>query len=146
METVANPGRLINRAARLYGRWAESRFSNLKLAVAQVPVLVALKDGSALTQKQLARLAQTEQPTMAQLLARMERDGLIERKPDEKDKRSSLISLTPLASSKLPAARKILQEADRVLLNGLTDREITTLDRLLSKVLENLAHAVDDAN
>jgi MarR family transcriptional regulator, transcriptional regulator for hemolysin len=137
-EVFEMPGHLINRAARMLARAMESRFHPLGLAVAQIPVLAALKDGSSLPQKQLAKLAQIEQPTMAQLLARMERDGLIERTPDENDRRSSLITLSGNAIKKLPKARALLLEGNAEALKGFSEREIATLSRLLMRVLLNL--------
>ena len=137
-ETSRPPSFLINRSARLLTRWGEERFHALGLAIAQVPVLVALKDGASLTQKELARLAQIEQPTMTQLLARMERDGLIRRTPNPHDKRSSLISLTPSALQKLPDARAVLVEGNTVALRGFTEEETATLSQLLRRVAKNL--------
>ena len=131
------PGHLINRLARLSFRWTEERFQPLGLSTGQVPVLYALKDGASLTQKELARLVRIEQPTMAQLLSRMERDGLVRRTDNPDDKRSSLISLTPLALRKLPLARAILSEGNKEALKGFTDREIATLSRLLLRVVRN---------
>jgi len=132
------PGHLINRLARLSFRWTEERFQPLGLSTGQVPVLYALKDGASLTQKELARLVRIEQPTMAQLLSRMERDGLVRRTDNPDDKRSSLISLTPLALKKLPLARAILSEGNKEALKGFTDREIATLSKLLLRVVRNL--------
>ena len=132
------PGHLINRLARLSLRWTEERFQPLGLSTGQIPVLYLLRDGAALTQKELARLVRIEQPTMAQLLSRMERDGLIRRSDNPDDKRSSLISLTPLASKKLPLARAVLSEGNEEALKGFTDREVTTLSKLLLRVVRNL--------
>jgi MarR family transcriptional regulator for hemolysin len=132
------PGHLINRLARLSLRWTEERFQPLGLSTGQIPVLYLLRDGAALTQKELARLVRIEQPTMAQLLSRMERDGLIRRTDNPGDKRSSLISLTPLALKKLPLAREVLSKGNKEALKGFTDREITTLSRLLIRVIRNL--------
>ena len=140
-EIFTRPGHLINRAARLLTRWGDVRFQAVGLAIAQLPVLAALRDGASRTQKELAKLAQIEQPTMAQLLARMERDGLVRRKPDLEDKRSSLISLTPFALRRLPQGREILLEGNRVALKGFTDREIATLCKLLERVVTNLTAA-----
>ncbi|MFK4448742.1 MarR family transcriptional regulator for hemolysin [Caballeronia udeis] len=137
-EIVEMPVHLINRSSRLLTRLGEERLQALGLAIAQVPVFYALKDGSALTQKELARLAKTEQPTMAVLLDRMERDGLIQRSPNPHDKRSSLISLTRLALQKVPAAKEIMQRGNDEALAGFTERETTTLVRLLSRVVRNL--------
>jgi MarR family transcriptional regulator, transcriptional regulator for hemolysin len=132
------PGHLINRLSRLSLRWAEERLHPLGLATAQMPVLYALKDGVYLTQKELASLARIEQPTMAQLLVRMERDGLIRRTANPNDKRSSLISLRPLALKKLPQAKQVLIQGNKEALRGFTDREIETLSRLLRRVVKNL--------
>ena len=135
---VVTPGHLINRIARISTRWVDERFQPLGLASAQMPVLYALKDGSSMTQKELATLAQIEQPTMAQLLARMERDGLIRRTANPEDKRSALISLTPNAQKKLPTSRAILREGDKLATKGFTDRELATFKRLLMRFLENV--------
>lgn len=142
-ELFHRPGHLINRSARLFTRWGDGRFRALGLATAQIPVLATLKDHGPLTQTEMARLIKIEQPTMAQLLTRMERDGLVRRTPDPKDKRSSLVSLTPSALKVLPQARAILVEGSNIALRGFTDREIATLSRLLKRVVDNMVAATE---
>jgi MarR family transcriptional regulator for hemolysin len=139
------PGHLINRLSKLSLRWADERFQRLGLAAAQMPVLYALKDGASSTQTELARMAHIEQPTMAQLLARMERDGLIRRTANPDDKRSSLVSLTPRALKQLPAAREVLREGNKLALEGFTEREVETLIRLLQRVLKNVEPMVEQS-
>ena len=137
-EIFRRPGHLINRTARLLVRLGEERFQPLGLAIAQMPVLYALKDGAALTQKELASLARIEQPTMAQLLDRMERDKLIRRTPNPHDKRSTLVSLTPKALKKLPRANEILLEGSQEALRGFSEREIEALSIFLLRIVKNL--------
>jgi len=139
------PGHLINRLSKLSLRWADERFQRLGLAAAQMPVLYALKDGASSTQTELARMAHIEQPTMAQLLVRMERDGLIRRAANPDDKRSSLVSLTPRALKQLPAAREVLREGNKLALEGFTEREVETLIRLLQRVLKNVQPMVEQS-
>jgi len=110
-----------------------------------MPVLYALKDGASSTQTELARMAHIEQPTMAQLLVRMERDGLIRRAANPDDKRSSLVSLTPRALKQLPAAREVLREGNKLALEGFTEREVETLIRLLQRVLKNVQPMVEQS-
>ena len=88
-DVLSTPGHLISLAARGFARLSESRLKPLGFGVGQLPVLVALQNGKASTQRDLARFAKVEQPPMAQTLARMERDGLIERTRDPTDGRSS---------------------------------------------------------
>ncbi len=132
------PGHLINRSARAMNRWGEARFQKLGLAIAQLPVLASLKDGSTKTQRELAELARIEQPTMAQLLSRMNRDGLLRIKSNPEDKRSSLISLSPRAIKQLPAAKEAILEGNAIAFRGISKDEVATLCGLLQRVIENM--------
>jgi MarR family transcriptional regulator, transcriptional regulator for hemolysin len=134
----ATPGHYFSRIARALARVGDARLRPLGFATAQLPVLTALKDGARLPQSELARWAKVEQPTMAQLLARMERDSLILREPDPADRRSSLVSLTDAARAKLPAGRAILEQANRELTSGMSADEIEMLMALLRRVLGNV--------
>jgi len=132
------PGHLVSRLARVSLRWTEERLQPLGMSTGQIPVLFLLQDGVALTQKQLADVVRIEQPTMAQLLSRMERDGLIRRTDNPDDKRSSLITLTPLARKRLPLASEVLAAGNDEALKGFTDREVETLSKLLLRVIRNM--------
>jgi len=129
----------INRASRLLIRLHESRLRPLGFGMSQLPVLIALEEGGTLTQKELAQVARVEQPTMAEMLARMERDGVVEREPNPDDKRGSLTSLTRKARARLPKARAALMQGERDAMAGLSDEEKTLLLSLLKRVVQNLA-------
>lgn len=137
-DPMKTPGHYISRTARAMARVGDIRLRELGFATAQLPVLTALKDGARLSQTELAAWAKVEQPTMAQLLARMERDGLIRREPDPTDRRSSLISLTAEARVKLPAGRAILLQGNKDATRGMTADEVKTLIALLDRVLTNV--------
>jgi DNA-binding MarR family transcriptional regulator len=128
----------INHASRLILRHFEQKLRPLGFGMAYLPAAVALEDDEPLLQAELAERAHVEQPTMAALLGRMERDGLIARKPHPSDKRATLISLTKAARANLPMARERLREgADRALA-GFSERERATLLALLQRVVKNL--------
>jgi MarR family transcriptional regulator, transcriptional regulator for hemolysin len=143
LDMMKTPGHFFSRIARGMARLGDVRLKPLGFATAQLPVLTALKDGARLSQTELARWAKVEQPTMAQLIARMERDGLVEREPDPGDRRSSLISLTAAARSRLAAGRDVLVEGNRDAMRGLSDAEVATLFDLLARVLANI-EAMED--
>ncbi|WP_369192557.1 MarR family winged helix-turn-helix transcriptional regulator [Streptomyces sp. R08] len=132
------PTTLVNTAARVLARINDRRLRPLGLAFGQVPVLAALGQGGPLSQKELARLARIEQPSMAQLLARMERDGLVERAPDPNDRRVSLISLTAEGQAKLPLAHSALLGTNNRALDGFSPEEVDVLHGLLGRFLANL--------
>ena len=135
---LRTPGHFISRVHRAMTRIGDARLKELGFATAQLPVLGALHGGEKRSQTDLARFAKVEQPTMAQLLARMERDGLITREPDPDDRRSSLISLTAQARERLPAGREILLQGNRDMTRGLSSDEVETLIALLERILINV--------
>ena len=138
LEVLSTPGHLISLAARGFVRLSEARLKPLGFGVGHLPVLVALQDGRADTQRDLARFAKIEQPPMAQMLARMERDGLVRRTPDPADGRSSRIALTETAQARLPDACTALFQGNREALSGFTDDETAQLVALLTRLIANL--------
>lgn len=141
LDVLSTPGHLISLAARGFTRMSEARLKPLGFGVGHLPVLVALQDGQASSQSELARFARIEQPTMAQMLTRMERDGLIARTPDPLDKRSSHINLTEAARTRLPDACAVLFDGNRDALDGFTEEETTQLTALLTRLIANLDRA-----
>ena len=137
-DVLSTPGHLISLAARGFARLSEAYLRPLGFGVGQLPVLVALRDGLADTQRDLARFARTQQPPMAQMLNRMARDGLIRRTADPDDKRSSRVALTALAETRLPDAIAVLLRGNREALAGFTADEALQLGRLLDRLIANL--------
>jgi len=136
------PPPLINMASRAFSRLGERRVRALGFNIGQLPVLYLLRNGAQMSQKDLAKFAKIEQSSMAQMLARMERDGLIRRTPDPADGRSSLVSLTEAAVAKLPAARQALEEGRDRVLSGFSADEVQTLVQLMRRLNQNLDRMV----
>ena len=145
MSTVSdsNPMKLIGQISRTFSRLVDAPLRELGFTVSQLPVLVALKNSGSMSQGELARIARVEQPSMAQLLSRMERDELVQRVPDPADGRSRLILLSAQASRQLPIAKRVMDQTCIQALNGLTIEEQTLLHGLLLKVDANLNQALD---
>lgn len=122
-------------------RLHESRLRELGFSMSQMPVLIALEESGELSQKELARIARVEQPTMAELLARMERDGVVERKPNPDDKRASITSLSRRSRARMPKAKAELMQGEEDAMAGLSAEEQKLLVSLLRRVVQNLAPA-----
>lgn len=144
-DLTAQPLKLIGQLHRSFTRIADGQLRELGFATSQLPVLVALKKNKALSQSELARFARVEQPSMAQLLNRMERDGLVQRVPDPDDKRSRLISLTDSASRRMPKGKAIMDAMCEMALEDFSPSDITQLVALLQRMNANLDRAEDDA-
>jgi DNA-binding MarR family transcriptional regulator len=129
-------GYLTNWAARLFARALERRLTGGSLG--PMPVYYALIDGSALPQKELARLAAVEQPTMANTLSRMERDGLITGTPDPADRRSTLMRLTPLGVERGKASMDAGVAVNELALEALEPSERAAFMEMLRRVVARL--------
>ena len=138
LEVLSTPGHLVSLAARGFARLSEARLKPLGFGVGHLPVLVALQDGRASTQRDLARFAKIEQPPMAQMLARMERDGLIQRTPDPADGRSEPHHTDGGRKARLPDAIAVLLRGNHEVLRDFTDEEAGLLVVLLTRLIANL--------
>ncbi len=137
-------GYMTNWAARLFARAIDQRLKQIGVSSGQLPVFFALADGKALSQKQLTTLASIEQPTMASTLARMERDGLIERRADPADGRSTLVSLAPAARRKAELVKQAVDETNAAALAGLSDAERAALLNSLGAIVTALQRLLAD--
>ncbi|NWA05526.1 MarR family winged helix-turn-helix transcriptional regulator [Pseudomonas gingeri] len=132
------PSFLIKRVSQELIRQAEIRLRPLAIGMASMPVLGALKRGEARTQAELARLLQVEQPSMAQTLARLERDGLIRRRPDPQHKRIQIVELTELGLARIPQAKDILCDGNDKALVGFSTEEVALFVDFLQRANANL--------
>jgi DNA-binding MarR family transcriptional regulator len=73
-------------------------------------------------------------PGITRLIARLERDGFVERQPNPADARSVLVALTPSGRARLTKADPIVASVDDELGQGLSDKELSTLVKLLNKL------------
>ena len=134
-DRTTSPGYLTNWAARLFARALERR---LGTGSGPMPVFFALQDGGCLTQTQLAAEAAVEQPTMANTLARMERDGLVARRTDSKDRRRAHVCLTPLGLERAAAAFDAAQAVNGLALEALAPADRASFIGMLHTIIAAL--------
>lgn len=142
MRREESAGYMTNLAARLFVQMMERTIRPHGVAVAYVPVFFALSEGREMTQAELARHMALEQPTMAATLARMERDGMLVRRPDPNDRRKMLVGLAPEAKEKMEAVAQAVVSINGQALEGLTENERKTYLGLLMKIVGNLEVAL----
>ena len=134
--------KVIGQVFRSFAKWVDPPLRQRGFAFSQLPVLATLGRAGRLSQAELARTAQVEQSSMAQLLNRMERDGLIRRESDPADGRSRLITLTAAATEQLPAAKALMVTATETALDGFSAKERAQLLQWLQRIEANLQRAL----
>jgi DNA-binding MarR family transcriptional regulator len=136
-----SPSYMVSQLAKEFARALQARASGLGFSAGQFPILVELWEEDGLTQKQLLERVDVEQATMANTLSRMQRDGLIERKPHPTDRRAQLVFLTPKGLEIKDGAIAAVRATDDALLAGLKRFEKELLLEFIRRALAN----VDDS-
>lgn len=137
----SSAGFLANHMARLFARGLQGRIAPLGLAPAQFMTLLELWEEDGQTQRSLTDRLDVEQATMANTLARMERDGLIERVAHPQDKRARIIRLTDRARALRDPAIAAAQAQNAQALAGLDAAEQAELLRLMGRVVAQMKGA-----
>lgn len=132
-------GYMTNWAARLLARAIDARLKPLGLSSAYMPVIFALAHGEALSQRALTEAAAIGQPTMAATLKRMERDGLVTKRPDPVDGRSALYSLSTTGLEITQQVRAAGHAVNEAAMSGFSDAEREAYLALLGRVVGNLS-------
>ena len=131
-------GYQIGLLSRLFDRRLQEVLKEQGVAPGQFAPLVMLFEQDGLTQAELCRRINVEQPTMANTLERMERDGLIKRKADTEDKRRALVHLTPRAKDMREAVMENARAVAGRAVQRLSPADQDDMFRLLSRMVENL--------
>lgn len=108
------------------------------LSAARLSALSVLVFGGDRTVGQLAGAEQVRSPTMSRLVAEMEREGLVERRPSPADARAVVVSATEAGRRLLVEGRWRRVRALAQRLEGLDATEVARLDEAAA-VIERIA-------
>lgn len=112
---------------------------------AQWGILIWLERQPGLSQKELAELLEVEPITVARLIDRLEVRGMVERRPDARDRRIWRLHLRAAA---YPVLREIdLQRAEmtRMVSDGIDDDTLDTMIEALLRMKSILTHDAHSA-
>lgn len=136
-------GYLINDLARRYAAALQTRIKPMGLSTGVFPIMVQLWEEDGLTQAELVRRIGIEQATMANTLARMQRDGLIDRRPSEADGRAQEVRLTEKGRSLRAPAIDAALSVNANALSAFSDEERAQFLELLSKAIDTFDDAAE---
>jgi DNA-binding MarR family transcriptional regulator len=136
--TRENLGFLLAKASQhwnelLYERFVGAGYADVRPSYGSILVPLFEEDG--LRMGELASRAGLSKQTMTTMVRLLERDGLVERRPDPSDGRASRVFLSERARDFRPVAEATLAELDRLVVKLLTVRgreEVRTALRVLA--------------
>ena len=127
--------------ARRWRRAIDGHLAVMGLTDATWRPLVHLKEsGGGISQKDLAARIGVDTSSLVRVLDILEREGLIERRRDQEDGRTNLITLTEAGHAREQAVRRVLHDAERIALERLSDADLEAL----AASLDLLHHGLSD--
>jgi MarR family transcriptional regulator for hemolysin len=137
--TLDNVGFLLAKASQRWNELIHERFAAAgfpEVRPAYGSLLIPLFEEDGLRHSELARRARLSKQTMTTMARALERDGLIERRPDPSDARATLIFLTPRARRLAPVAERVLAELDAAVAEALPVSAQKSLKTALRRIAD----------
>jgi MarR family transcriptional regulator, organic hydroperoxide resistance regulator len=108
-----------------------------RIRPAYLGALMCLWSGDGRKVGELGRCAGLEPSTMTGLVDRMERDGLLERRPDPHDRRAWRVFLTDAGQRAEATVTEVVDTTLDRMTDGLDEADTDTFKRILGQVLAN---------
>ena len=137
--TRSNLGFLLAKASQRWNELLSEQFTAAgfpEVRPSYGSILIPLFEEDGLRIGEVARRARLSKQTLTTTVRLLERDGLVERRPDPADGRASLLFLTPRARSFRPIAEQVLSELDKNVARLLTRRRTNELEQALAALIE----------
>jgi DNA-binding MarR family transcriptional regulator len=97
-------------------------------------VLLPLFEEDGLRMGEVARRSRLSKQTMTTMVRLAERDGLVERRPDDTDRRATRVHLTARGRRFKPVAESVLAELDELARDALGERSLAAAERALARL------------
>jgi DNA-binding MarR family transcriptional regulator len=123
---------------RLYRRNMLEALSKNDLYFGQPPILFALLDRGACTQKEISEQLDVSQATVAVSVRRLLKAGFLTKVKDTKDQRRNRIELTQMGRVTALACRKDIDDIFVRMCAGFSEKETDELTALLGRLGDNI--------
>jgi MarR family transcriptional regulator for hemolysin len=135
---------LVNDVARLMRTYADQQAATFGMTRAQWAVLVRLERCEGLKQGELAEQLDLQPITLTRLVDRLCENGVIERRPDPKDRRAKRLFLTPAARPLIERLHTVGETLMGNVLDGVDDATVLGMIKHLGHMKENLRRAIQN--
>ncbi len=106
-------------------------------------VLARLGEHQPRRQVELTEPVLGDPPNVSRLVDALERRGFVERRPDEVDRRSRVLHLTPAGEALAASLRPHVVRSRRLVFDGFDGPELDALESALDRLDANLAELLD---
>lgn len=111
---------------------------NLGLQPCQVPVLMILARTDGCSQRRMAELLRNKPSTVNVSIQRLEKNGIVCRRRDEKDQRVMRVFLTEEGNRIVGIIKERIKAMESGMFGNFTEAELCLLRRFFQQILENV--------
>ena len=129
---------LMNQVMHLYIQRSMQLFRDLKVHPGAGGMLWALRKNNGMAQKEIAKKLGITPPSMTVMIKKLEGEGYIVKKQDEKDQRMTRIFITEKGKEIAHHMELVLKTLEQEAFANMSEEEIMLLRRLLIQMKENL--------
>ncbi|HEY8541876.1 MAG TPA: MarR family transcriptional regulator [Pseudothermotoga sp.] len=123
---------------RLHFHLVHEQLEDLGIHPGQPPMLMIIGKNEGITQNQIAEKLNLRPATVAIMLRRMEKAGLIERQQDANDRRLQRVFLTKKGKGSHKFLQEQMQEIEKIAMQGFSEDEKNQLKQFLDRMIVNL--------
>jgi len=137
--TRENLGFLLAKASQRWNELLQEAFAREgfpEVRASYGSVLLPLFEEDGLRIGEIARRARLSKQTLTTLVRLAERDGLVERRADESDRRATRVHLTDKGHRFRPVAERTLAQLEEMARSALGARALTASERSLARLAE----------
>lgn len=113
--------------------YKSEELSKLNIKSAHCKMLHLLSDYNGINQQEIANIAGIKRSTTSELISEMVKEGLIERRSSDTDKRCSFLFLTALGNEKAQSIRSYFDDYCDTCVRNFSTEEINQFEHLLRK-------------
>ena len=139
-----SPLHLLHRAGQCAGDIFQAEMATGDLTPRQYAVLVTVSEHEGLSQTNLVELTGIDRSTLADIIRRMLKKGLLQRRRTKEDARAYAVRLTDDGWRTLQQAQPLAQRVDERVLSVLPNQERDRFLQDLSLIVEALGQLEDD--
>lgn len=128
----------VNDASYLFGQYVCAGLEKIGMRSSYRHVMRPLMENESLTQLELVKITNLKAPTISITLRNMERDGIVRREKNDADRRETHVYITDKGREMHAKVLEVLENAEKVMLDGLTPKEQKAAKTVLDKMSNNL--------
>jgi DNA-binding MarR family transcriptional regulator len=126
-----------------YGSMNFKQARELGIHPGQISVLVLLYKNEGISLRQIADQLHVKPPTVTVMVQRLEKSGMVYKRPDEKDQRINRIYLTQKGKNLKEDMRIMMDDNRQKLIRGFSEQEQEQMKDYLRRMVENLASSLN---